>query len=106
MSDSAVIVEAARTPIGTFNGALSGIPATRLGAHVIKASNIAEFKTALKTAKTIDRTTMIYIEVDRKKAVPGFAWWDVAVAEVSEKEEVNKSFKKLQDNRKNQKHYL
>lgn len=37
MSDSGVIVEAARTPIGTFNGALSGIPATRLGAHVIKA---------------------------------------------------------------------
>jgi acetyl-CoA C-acetyltransferase len=37
MSDSTVIVEAVRTPIGSFNGALSGIPATQLGAHVIKA---------------------------------------------------------------------
>jgi acetyl-CoA C-acetyltransferase len=37
MSDSTVIVEAARTPIGSFNGALSGIPASELGARVIRA---------------------------------------------------------------------
>ncbi|WP_018231569.1 acetyl-CoA C-acetyltransferase [Thioalkalivibrio thiocyanodenitrificans] len=37
MRDSTVIVEAARTPIGSFNGALSGIPASELGARVIRA---------------------------------------------------------------------
>jgi len=37
MSDSTVIVEAARTPIGSFNGALAGIPASELGARVIRA---------------------------------------------------------------------
>jgi acetyl-CoA C-acetyltransferase len=37
MKDSTVIVEAARTPIGSFNGALSGIPASELGARVIRA---------------------------------------------------------------------
>lgn len=80
--------------------------AASMGAHVIKASNVGELKTALKEAKTIDRTTVIYIEVDRKKGVPGFAWWDVAVAEVSEKEEVKKSFETYQNNKKTQKYYL
>ncbi|MFN2348861.1 MAG: acetyl-CoA C-acetyltransferase [Thioalkalivibrio sp.] len=37
MSDSTVIVEAARTPIGSFNGALAGVPASELGARVIRA---------------------------------------------------------------------
>lgn len=32
------IVSSVRTPIGSFNGALSGVPATRLGAVVIKAA--------------------------------------------------------------------
>ncbi|WP_143310324.1 acetyl-CoA C-acyltransferase [Chitinophaga vietnamensis] len=32
------IVATARTPIGSFNGALSGIPATKLGSTVIKAA--------------------------------------------------------------------
>lgn len=80
--------------------------AASMGAHVIKASNVGELKTALKEAKTIDRTTVIYIEVDRKKGVPGFAWWDVAVAEVSEKEGVKKSFETYQNNKKTQKYYL
>lgn len=37
MSDSVVIVEAVRTPVGNFNGALAGIPASELGARVIRA---------------------------------------------------------------------
>ena len=34
----AVILSAARTPIGKFQGALSGVPATRLGATAIQAA--------------------------------------------------------------------
>ncbi|MCG5511312.1 acetyl-CoA C-acetyltransferase [Ectothiorhodospira lacustris] len=37
MAESIVIVDAARTPVGTFNGSLSQIPASTLGAMVIKA---------------------------------------------------------------------
>ncbi|SEQ32522.1 acetyl-CoA C-acetyltransferase [Ectothiorhodospira magna] len=37
MAESIVIVGAARTPVGTFNGSLSQIPASALGAAVIKA---------------------------------------------------------------------
>ncbi len=33
----AVIISAVRTPIGSFNGSLAGVPATRLGAAAVKA---------------------------------------------------------------------
>ncbi len=80
--------------------------AASMGAYVIKATNVAELELALAEAKTIDRTTMIYIEVDRKKAVPGFTWWDVPVAQVSEKDSVNQSLDKYTKNKKLQKYYL
>src|SRR5690554_6878547 len=80
--------------------------AASMGAHVLKAANIKEFNAALEEAKTIATTTMIYIEVDRKKAVPGFAWWDVAVAEVSEKNAVKQSLEAYRKNKTTQKYYL
>ena len=80
--------------------------AASMGAYVIKATNIEEFKAALAKAKTIDYTTVIYIEVDRKKSVPSFAWWDVAVAEVSEKKSVEESLENYRKNKKTQKYYL
>jgi len=80
--------------------------AASLGAYVIKTRNVSELKDALKEAKTIDRTTLIYIDVDRNKAVPGFTWWDVAIAEVSEKDTVKESLKTYHKNQKTQKYYL
>ncbi|MDO5977343.1 3D-(3,5/4)-trihydroxycyclohexane-1,2-dione acylhydrolase (decyclizing) [Flavivirga spongiicola] len=80
--------------------------AASMGAYVIKAKNVSELKDALKEAKTIDRTTLIYIDVDRKKGVPGFTWWDVAIAEVSEKDAVKESLKTYQENKKSQKYYM
>ncbi len=80
--------------------------AASMGAHVIKAANVRELNAALKKAKTIAKTTVIYIEVDRKKAVPGFAWWDVAVAEVSEKSAVKESLETYRENKKTQRYYL
>jgi len=80
--------------------------AASMGAYVIKAANVRELNAALEKAKSIDRTTLIYIEVDRKKGIPGYAWWDVAVAEISEKEAVTESYKTYQENKKTQKYYL
>lgn len=37
MNDDVVIVDAVRTPIGAFGGAFANLPATVLGAHVIRA---------------------------------------------------------------------
>ncbi|WP_431122776.1 3D-(3,5/4)-trihydroxycyclohexane-1,2-dione acylhydrolase (decyclizing) [Flagellimonas flava] len=80
--------------------------AASMGAHVITAANVSELRAALEEAKTIERTTFIYIEVDRKKAVPGFAWWDVPIAQVSDKRAVKESLKIYGENQKTQKYYL
>lgn len=80
--------------------------AASLGAYVIKTKNVKELKDALRKVKTINQTSLIYIDVDRKKGVPGFAWWDVAIAEVSEKDAVKEALKTYHNNKKSQKHYL
>lgn len=80
--------------------------AASMGAYVIKTKNVSELKEALNEAKSIDRTTVIYIDVDRKKGVPGFTWWDVPIAEVSEKDAVKKSLETYTQNKKKQKYYL
>lgn len=80
--------------------------AASMGAHVIKVKDARALKQALQDAKSIDKTTLIYIEVDRKKGIPGYAWWDVAVAEVSEKEGVKESLKTYRENKKSQQYYL
>ena len=51
----AIILSAARTPIGKFQGALSGIPAPRLGAIAIKA---AVERAALQNKEEIDEVLM------------------------------------------------
>lgn len=58
--------------------------AESLGAHVIRAKGYAGFVDALRAAREISRTTVIHIENDRYLGVPGFGWWDVPPAEVSE----------------------
>jgi len=63
--------------------------ARSLGAHVIEARDYAEFVTALESARTLERTTVIYVRTDRYHGVPDYeGWWDVPVAEVSEMPEV------------------
>lgn len=66
--------------------------ARSLGAHVIEARTIDDFKVALEKARTADRTTVITIEADREARVPGYeSWWDVPVAEISEMESVRQA---------------
>jgi 3D-(3,5/4)-trihydroxycyclohexane-1,2-dione acylhydrolase (decyclizing) len=56
-----------------------------LGAHVFRTRNIEELRDALVAAKTVDRTVVIHVPVDRYEGVPGYeSWWEVPVAEVSE----------------------
>ncbi|HEX8967096.1 MAG TPA: 3D-(3,5/4)-trihydroxycyclohexane-1,2-dione acylhydrolase (decyclizing) [Chloroflexota bacterium] len=58
--------------------------ARSLGAFVIECRTHADFTAALDTARSSDRTTLIFIHTDRLHGVPGYdAWWDVPVAEVS-----------------------
>jgi len=77
-----------------------------LGAHVIEATDIASLKEALKEAKKQNRTTVITIETDLYKGVPGYAWWEVPVAEVSSIDSVKEAYQGYIENKKNQRYYL
>lgn len=66
--------------------------AASLGAIVHRATDRASLSQALAAATTADRTTVIYVRVDREKGVPGYeSWWDVPVAEVSEQPPVREA---------------
>ena len=83
-----------------------GLNARSLGAYVIEATDIASLKAALKEAKQQTKTTVITIETDLLKGVPGFAWWEVPIAEVSEIDTVQKAYKEYVEKKKKQKYYL
>jgi 3D-(3,5/4)-trihydroxycyclohexane-1,2-dione acylhydrolase (decyclizing) len=58
--------------------------ARSLGAHVIECKTHADFVAALEAVRTIDRTSVIYIQNDRYVGIPNYeSWWDVPIAEVS-----------------------
>ncbi len=58
--------------------------AESLGAEVLRARTIDEFRSALVKAKAADRTTVVHVETDPLVDAPDSdAWWDVPVAEVS-----------------------
>jgi 3D-(3,5/4)-trihydroxycyclohexane-1,2-dione acylhydrolase (decyclizing) len=80
--------------------------AESLGAVVIRAKSIDQFKQALVDSKNESKTTVIYIETDREERVDGYAWWEVPVAEVSTVSSVKESLEKLRSNKKKQKFHL
>ena len=78
-----------------------------LGAHVIECQTYDQFVAALDEAKTIDQTTVIYIQNDRYVGVPGYeSWWDVPVAEVSEMEKVREARTAWEAKRAEERYYL
>jgi 3D-(3,5/4)-trihydroxycyclohexane-1,2-dione acylhydrolase (decyclizing) len=80
--------------------------AESLGAHVIHARGISEFRDALSAAKTIERTVVIHIEVDRYASVPGYeSWWEVPVAETSEAAGVRDARKGYEKAKQKQRRY-
>jgi len=80
--------------------------ARSLGAHVIEAHDISSLKKALSEAKVQSKITVITIETDLYKGVPGYAWWEVAVSEVSEIDTVKKAYQSYIENKKKQKYFL
>jgi len=81
--------------------------ARSLGAHAIKAGTLDELKAALKEAKEMDRITVIVVETQPGVGVPGYeSWWDVAVAEVSQIEEVGQARANYVEARKQERYHL
>ena len=81
--------------------------AESLGAHVIRARGIGEFKKALAAAKKVERTVVIHVEVDRYAAVPSYeSWWEVPVAETSLAPTVREARKSYEKAKQKQRRYL
>ncbi len=75
---------------GDGNGAAKPLPvdlatnAESLGAHVFRCQSRDDVARALQASRSIETTTVIYVQTDRYEDVPGYeSWWDVPVAETT-----------------------
>ncbi|HEY7048717.1 MAG TPA: 3D-(3,5/4)-trihydroxycyclohexane-1,2-dione acylhydrolase (decyclizing) [Jatrophihabitantaceae bacterium] len=81
--------------------------AESLGADVLRARTIDEFRAALTKAKAADRTTVVHIETDPIVDAPSSdAWWDVPVAEVATLDSTKQARAEYEKHKRAQKHYL
>ena len=81
--------------------------AASLGATVLRASNIDELRDALAQARANAETTVIHIETDPTVAGPdSMSWWDVPVAEVTQRASTQGALEQYDAGRKVQRNYL
>ncbi|WP_336811092.1 3D-(3,5/4)-trihydroxycyclohexane-1,2-dione acylhydrolase (decyclizing) [Bosea sp. MMO-172] len=77
--------------------------AASMGAIAVKAASVAELETALAQARANTRTTVVVIDTDPLISTgAGGAWWDVAVPEVSQREQVRTARANHDERRKRQ----
>ncbi len=97
------------------NGDLAGPPlpvdfaqnAASLGACAARARTREELLAALEAARRHDRTSVVVVETDINARVPGYeSWWDVPVAEVSERHTVELARREYAEARKKERYYL
>lgn len=76
------------------------------GAKTYRANTVKELKAALEDAKKQNVSTLIEMKVLPKTMTDGYeSWWHVGVAEVSEKESVQKAYEAKQQKLKTAKQY-
>lgn len=81
--------------------------AKSLGAHAVKVANLESFTGALSEAKQQSQTSVIVVETDRTQRVGGYeSWWDVAVAEVSQMETVQRARAQYEQDVKKERYFL
>ena len=75
--------------------------AASLGAWTARARTREELSAALAEARKQPRTSVVVVETWYEERVPGYeSWWDVAIAEVSERESVQAARKIYEEARK------
>jgi 3D-(3,5/4)-trihydroxycyclohexane-1,2-dione acylhydrolase (decyclizing) len=97
----------------TATGRLTGEPvevdyvanARSLGAVALCAESEEGLVRALTEARQQDQTCLIYVPVEPRASIPGFSWWDVPVAEVSETKEVRQAREAYDEARKKERFY-
>ncbi|MBN9747951.1 3D-(3,5/4)-trihydroxycyclohexane-1,2-dione acylhydrolase (decyclizing) [Amycolatopsis sp. A1MSW2902] len=81
--------------------------AASLGATVLRASTVDEFRAAVKQAKANSTTTVVHVETDlHGPNPPGSAWWDVPVSEVSDLDSTRAARETYADVKRKQRPYL
>jgi 3D-(3,5/4)-trihydroxycyclohexane-1,2-dione acylhydrolase (decyclizing) len=81
--------------------------AASLGADVLRASTVKEFREALTRAREAPRTTVVHVETDPMLPAPDSeAWWDVPVAEVSGLDSVREARERYEREKRAQRPYL
>ena len=81
--------------------------AESLGANVIPAKSLDDFRLALEKAKLSDITTVVSINIEFEPRVPGYeSWWDVPVAEVSEVKTAQSAYREYEDQKVKERYFL
>lgn len=81
--------------------------AQSLGAKVLRASSIEDFKQALAAAKQENGPVVVYIETDPLAPAPrSESWWDVPVAEVATLENTRAARERYESAKKHQRTYI
>jgi 3D-(3,5/4)-trihydroxycyclohexane-1,2-dione acylhydrolase (decyclizing) len=81
--------------------------AASLGAHAVRARTHDELVAALTAARKLRQTNVVVVETAYDERVPGYeSWWDVPIAEVSEKESVRQARKQYEEARKKERFFF
>ncbi len=81
--------------------------AASLGAWTARAGTGDELKAALLAGKQQNRTSVVVIETSYDQRVPGYgSWWDVPIAEVSERDAVKDARREYEEARKKERFFF
>ncbi|TGB14748.1 3D-(3,5/4)-trihydroxycyclohexane-1,2-dione acylhydrolase (decyclizing) [Streptomyces sp. MZ04] len=81
--------------------------AASLGADVLHAATVDDFRTAMEKAKGTDRTTVVHVETDLYGPnPPAHGWWDVPVSQTSALESTRSAYETYVTHKQSQRHYL
>ena len=81
--------------------------AASLGAWIARAKTADELKAALTAAREQKRTSVVVIETAYDQRVPGYeSWWDVPIAEVSERDAVKEARREYEEKRKKERFFF
>ena len=81
--------------------------ASSLGADVLHATSVEEFRSAMEKAKAATRTTVVHVETDLYGPnPPGHGWWDVPVSQTSALESTRSAYETYAARKQAQRHYL
>ncbi|MGP3991719.1 3D-(3,5/4)-trihydroxycyclohexane-1,2-dione acylhydrolase (decyclizing) [Streptomyces sp. 3N207] len=81
--------------------------AASLGADVLHARSVEDFRTAMEKAKGATRTTVVHVETDLYGPnPPAHGWWDVPVSQTSQLETTHAAYEIYAAHKATQRHYL